>query len=129
MGLMWAGLLRYLVLTGHRWMLGCASVPLADGGALAAGVRAVLREKAWAGTEHRITPLRPVVLGGVDLAELVVPERPRLPALLAGYVRLGALVCGEPALDRDFGVADFPVLLGVGDVAPRYARRLLGQQS
>ena len=128
MGLMWAGLLRYLVLSGHRWMLGCASVPLADGGAFAAGVRAVLREKAWAGPEHRTTPLFPVVLDGVDLAEVVVPERPRLPALLAGYVRLGARVCGEPALDRDFGVADFPVLLGVDDVDPRYARRLLGHR-
>lgn len=126
MGLMWAGLLRYLVLTGNRWMLGCASVPLDGGGAPAAGVRAVLREKAWAAPEHRTTPLRPVVLDGVDLADVPVPLRPRLPALLAGYVRLGARVCGEPAWDPDFGVADFPVLLGLDDVDPRYARRLLG---
>ena len=128
MGLMWAGLLRYLVLSGNRWLLGCASVPLGDGGVLAAGVRTAVRARAWAGPEHRTTPLRPVLVDGVDLADVVVPDRPPLPALLAGYLRLGARVCGEPAWDPDFGVADFPVLLGLDDVDPRYARRLLGDK-
>ena len=37
-GLVWAGIARYMLLTGNRWLTGCASVPLTDGGATAAGV-------------------------------------------------------------------------------------------
>jgi putative hemolysin len=38
--LVWAGMWRYLILTGHRWLVGCASVPLAPDGALPGSVRA-----------------------------------------------------------------------------------------
>ena len=31
-GLVWAGIARYLLLTDNRWLIGCASVPLNDGG-------------------------------------------------------------------------------------------------
>src|SRR6185369_3582480 len=34
--LMWAGIARYLHLHGHRWLIGCASVPVADDGYAAA---------------------------------------------------------------------------------------------
>ena len=36
--LMWAGITRYLHLRGSRWLGGCASVPVADGGRTVAGV-------------------------------------------------------------------------------------------
>ena len=49
-----------------------------------------------------------------------------LPPLIKGYIRLGAKVCGPPALDADFGVADFFVAAGpaerrraVPEVLPR----------
>ncbi|MFC8877462.1 GNAT family N-acetyltransferase, partial [Streptomyces ardesiacus] len=48
-----------------------------------------------------------------------------LPALLRGYLRLGAWVCGEPAHDADFGVADLYVLLPMDRVDPRYLRHFL----
>ncbi|MGW5369997.1 GNAT family N-acetyltransferase, partial [Streptomyces sp. NPDC004011] len=48
-----------------------------------------------------------------------------LPALLRGYLRLGAWVCGEPAHDPDFGVADLYVLLSMRRVNPRYLRHFL----
>lgn len=127
MSLMWSGILRYLVLTGNRWVLGCASVPLGDGGALAAGVRQVVLDRHRAPEHLRVRPHHPVVLDGTPLAEVEVPARPALPPLLKGYTRLGAVVCGEPALDTDFDVADFAVLLGIDAIDPRYARRLVGQ--
>ncbi|MEU2879590.1 GNAT family N-acetyltransferase, partial [Streptomyces sp. NPDC007070] len=51
--------------------------------------------------------------------------RTELPALLRGYLRLGARVCGEPAHDPDFGVADLYVLLSMRQVNPRYLRHFL----
>ncbi len=68
------------------------------------------------------------MLDGVPLAQTQPPPRTVLPPLLKGYLRLGAWVCGAPALDAEFGVADFPVLLDSHRIDPRYVRRLLGVQ-
>ena len=52
-------------------------------------------------------------------------ERGALPALLRGYLRLGAWVCGEPAHDPDFDCADLYVLLSLERTDPRYLRHFL----
>jgi putative hemolysin len=119
--LVWAGIARYLLLSGHRWLAGCASVPLTDGGALAAGVWETVRHKHLAPREYRVRPLRPWEPSGVD-----VPRKVAIPPLLRGYLRLGAWVCGPPAHDADFGVADLFVLLGLDQIDRRYLGYLLG---
>ncbi|CAM5579026.1 GNAT family N-acetyltransferase [Streptomyces aurantiogriseus] len=120
-GLIWAGIARYMVDRGHEWLAGCCSVPLADGGAVAAGTWDRVREKHLAPEEFRVRPLLP----WVPPADVALPERTELPALLRGYLRLGAWVCGEPAHDADFGVADLYVLLSMRRVNPRYLRHFL----
>lgn len=115
--LVWAGIARYLLLSGHRWLAGCASVPLADGGRLAAGVWQTVRDKHYAPPRYRVRPLRPW-----EPSDVEVPSRVVLPPLLKGYLRLGACVCGPPAHDADFGVADLFVLLGLEHVDRRDAR-------
>ncbi len=122
-GLVWAGLARYMLRCGHRYLVGCASVPLADGGATAAGVWDVVRSRHRGPERYRVTPLRPWSAAGV-----VRPERSVIPPLLRGYLRLGATVVGPPAHDREFGVADFPVLLDMRRVDRRYLRFFLGQR-
>lgn len=126
-GLMWAGIARYLAGSGHNWLAGCCSVPLADGGATAADVRAAVRRKYLAPEEYRVTPYSP----WVPDAALDAADRPRtpLPPLLRGYLRLGAWVCGEPAHDTDFDAADFYVLLSLRRTDPRYLRRFLAMDS
>jgi putative hemolysin len=121
-GLVWAGIARYMLLSGHEWLAGCASVPLHDGGELAAGVWDTVSHKNYAPDEHRVTPRNP---WHVDAAPR--PAKATIPPLLRGYLRLGAWVCGEPALDEDFGVADFFVLLSMARVDQRYLRFFLGE--
>ncbi len=121
--LVWAGIARYLLLSGHSWLAGCASVPLNDGGTLAAGVWNTVRHKHFAPPEYRVRPLRPWDAAGVE-----VPERAVMPPLLKGYLRLGAWVCGPPAVDTDFGVADLFVLLGLHRIDQRYLSHFLGEQ-
>ena len=117
--LVWAGIARYLLLSGHRWLAGCASVPLTDGGALAAGVWETVRHKHFAPPEYRVRPLRP-------WHPPEAPAKVRMPPLLKGYLRLGAWVCGPPAHDADFGVADLFVLLGLEHIDQRYLSYFLG---
>ncbi|QFY10523.1 GNAT family N-acetyltransferase [Nonomuraea phyllanthi] len=117
--LMWAGIARYMISGGHRWLAGCCSVPLDDGGALAA---AVVERVPLGPEEHRVTPRTPWRPASASPADRFVP-----PALLRGYLRLGAWVCGAPAYDPDFGTADFFVLLSMANVNTRYLRHFLGE--
>ncbi len=119
--LVWAGIARYMLLSGHRYLTGCASVPLADGGRHAAGVWDVVRSRYYAPEHHRVTPWKPW-----HHDDVAPPARAVLPPLLRGYVRLGAQVCGPPAHDADFGVADFLVLLDLQRVDERYLKFFLG---
>ncbi|MFF5209979.1 GNAT family N-acetyltransferase [Streptosporangium sp. NPDC000396] len=112
-GLMWAGIARYMVAGGYDWLAGCCSVPVAE----AAGI---MNRLPLSPPEYRVTPHRPWH-GGQSTGRGVIPP------LLRGYIRLGAWVCGPPAYDPDFSVADFFVLLSMADVHPRYLRHFLGE--
>ncbi|MGW0120849.1 GNAT family N-acetyltransferase [Streptomyces sp. NPDC003327] len=119
--LIWAGLARYMTRTGHNWLAGCCSLPLADGGALAAATWDTVKAKHLAPEEHWVTPHKLWNPAGVARPEGRTP----LPPLLRGYLRLGAQVCGAPAHDPDFGVADLFVLLSLRRTDPRYLRHFL----
>ncbi|MFB9363188.1 GNAT family N-acetyltransferase [Actinoplanes nipponensis] len=120
--LMWAGIARYLHLNNLRWLGGCASVSLADGGATAAGVRARIVAKHLSPPALRVQPRRPWLAPGAPVGD---PRTP-VPPLLKGYLRLGSWVCGEPAYDPDFDCADFYVLFSMDRMDPRYRRHFLG---
>ncbi|GAB7033939.1 GNAT family N-acyltransferase [Streptomyces sp. NPDC021749] len=122
---MWAALARYTLLSGHRYLAGCASVPLADGGTAAAHAWELGRTRYAAPPELRVTPHRPW------RATVPVPERARLaqlPPLLRGYLRIGAFICGAPAHDPEFDVADFFVVLDMERLGDRYRRYFLGER-
>lgn len=115
--LMWAGIARYMVSGGYKWLAGCCSVPLDDGGIAATGV---VDHVPLGPEEYRVTPNRPWT------GAAAAPERFVMPSLLRGYLRLGSWVCGAPAHDPDFGTADFFVLLSLANVDIRYLRHFLG---
>ena len=119
--LVWCGLARYLFLTGNRWLAGCVSVPLADGGGNAAAVWRLLSARHLAPAAQRVRPRQPWDPAGAPTA-----MRPAMPALLRGYLRLGAQVCGAPAYDARFDCADFFTLLDGERIDRRYLRYLLG---
>ncbi|MFF5505169.1 GNAT family N-acetyltransferase [Streptomyces roseolus] len=119
--LIWAGLARYMTRSGHEWLAGCCSIPLADGGALAAATWDTVKAKHLAPEEYWVTPHKLWNSDGVRRPE----GRTELPPLLRGYLRLGAWVCGAPAYDPDFGVADLYVLLSLRRTNPRYLRHFL----
>ncbi|MFI9119650.1 GNAT family N-acetyltransferase [Streptomyces bikiniensis] len=119
--LIWAGLARYMAETGHNWLAGCCSIPLDDGGTLAAATWDTVRTRHLAPEEYWVTPHRLWNAEGVARPE----GRTELPPLLRGYLRLGAWVCGAPAHDPDFGVADLYVLLSLRRTNPRYLNHFL----
>jgi len=119
----WGGIARYVLLTGNRYLIGCASVSLADGGANA---RAIAAELAAAGRPDRALDCRPHRPFPLDRPG-EPGRRAVAPPLLRGYLRLGARVGEVPAWDPDFGTADFPVLLDYQQVPQRYLNHFLAE--
>ncbi len=121
MALLWGGIADYMLRGGHRYLLGCASIPLVDGGVVAAGVWKALQSNRCARTEFSCPPRRPWEAPAVPATAVAVPP------LLKAYLRLGARVLGSPAHDPAFNTADFPILLDMQTADQRYLRHFLGQ--
>jgi putative hemolysin len=49
-----------------------------------------------------------------------------IPKLFKTYLRVGAKVCGAPAIDRQFGTIDFFVLMDIRNLDAFSQRLLLG---
>jgi putative hemolysin len=122
--LMWAGLARYVLLSGHRYLAGCASVSLADGGQAAADAWQLAATRHAAPVTMRVEPRVPWVPGRRLEGR---PGYSGLPPLLRGYLRVGAWMCGAPQHERDFDDADFFVLLDTERMNDRYRRYFLGE--
>jgi putative hemolysin len=70
--------------------------------------------------EFRTAPLPHLAF---PLADSASDARP--PKLLRTYLCLGAWICGEPALDREFKTIDFLTLLDLNNLSPAIRSRLL----
>lgn len=116
--LLWAGIANVVKYLKLRYVLGCASVSLQDGGVSAAHVwHEVQRKGAFPPDLPQLRPHHPYPVRTLDTD---VPAR--IPPLIKGYLKVGARICGEPAWDPNFNTADFPVFLDVEDMDTRYRR-------
>ena len=70
-----------------------------------------------------VTPLQPYPLELLEAkADGERVRQSRMPALIKGYLKIGARICGEPAWDKDFNTVDFPVIVDVENMDRRYRR-------
>ena len=117
---LWSGLAQYMQKHQYEIMLGCASIPMADGGHFAASLYNSLSEEQMAPTENHAFPRLPLPLdklnGGLDVEP---------PPLIKGYLKLGAKICSAPAWDPDFNTADLLTMLRLSEINPRYAKHFL----
>jgi len=121
--LLWSGVAQLLARGGYRYVLGCASVSLRDGGEAAAQVWRAVANRVQAAMQPGCAHVRPHQPYPVTrLAKLEASASARVPPLIKGYLKLGATVCGEPAWDPAFNAADFPVLLDMQRMDVRYRR-------
>jgi putative hemolysin len=118
--LLWGGLAEFLASGPWEYLIGCASVGMADGGHTAAGLYNRLALDHLSPVEYRVFPRCPLPLDRLD----PTPDAP-VPALIKGYLRCGAWVCGEPAWDPDFNTADLLMLMPLARLDARYARHFM----
>jgi putative hemolysin len=118
---LWSGLAQYMQKNGYEIMLGCASIPMADGGHFAASLYNSLGNDQMAPTEFHAFPRLPLPLDKLNGGLEVQP-----PPLIKGYLKLGAKICSAPAWDPDFNTADLLTMLRLSEINPRYAKHFLG---
>jgi putative hemolysin len=120
--LLWAGLAAYMRREQCDYLIGCASISLADGGQNAAAVYHALAHTNLCPAEYRVTPRSAFPTGCPEPGYAF-----EIPPLLKGYLRSGAWICGEPAWDPDFHCADLFLLMPLANLDERYARRYLAE--
>ncbi len=122
---LWAALGAFMVRNQLDTMIGCASIPMLHNGVVSGDLAASIWRKVQAThlapIEYHVRPRLPLPIEQLDASLDVEP-----PALIKGYLRLGAKVLGPPAWDPDFNSADLPMLMRINDLPARYRKHFLG---
>ena len=118
LSLLWRGIFSHARQRGLRYLIGCSSLSSQDeAGALV--TFAGLAGRFLAEPDCRTTPVESCRCRPGPAEPLA------LPRLMVAYLSAGARICGEPAIDREFGTIDFLTVLDLDNVSSRFARKYL----
>ncbi len=122
---LWGALAAFMERNQLHTMIGCASIPMMHNGVIsgnaAASIWRQMKDKNLAPVEHQVRPRLPLPVEKLDDSLEIEP-----PALIKGYLRLGAKILGAPAWDPDFNTADLPMMMRISDLPSRYRKHFLG---
>lgn len=121
--MLWAGIGEVRRRFGFRYMLGCVSLEHTDA-RIGWRIYDALRANGLIGGGVHAVPRPAFLLERPEDGE--APDdallRRELPPLFKGYLRIGAKICGEPALDREFGSIDFLCWFDFERLPEKYTR-------
>ncbi len=128
--LLWRGISEYMRLIDAAYLFGCGSVLTMNTEALAS-VYNYLSDVGAIDHSMGVHPIGSYVIP--SFAESAAIQRQPgatafevqalLPSLIKSYLKIGAKVCGEPALDVKFRCADFLTVLQADQMAGKYEKR------
>jgi putative hemolysin len=122
---LWSALYEFMQRNRLDSMMGCASIPMLHNGLVsgdvAASVWQQVQRQHMADAAWQVNARLPLPVDQLDSSLNIEP-----PALIKGYLRLGAKVLGAPAWDPDFNTADLPMLMRVQDMPRRYQKHFAG---
>lgn len=123
MTLLWRGLAQYLKEIQADFLFGCSSAKTTDSTEISA-ITGYLRQNGFITDEFNISPRESFT---VPPSQGEAPGEDRIkelvPSLLSSYLRAGAKVCGEPALDMDFKCADYFTVLRTQNLTQMFDRK------
>lgn len=133
--LLWEGIHAYVQASQTHYLFGCSSIKTMDKEEIR-GIYHYLKNEGYLTEELKVRPRGKFKVPGMAGHVKKMKKRPHLvrhdglhihkeaiPPLLKSYLKVGAKVCGVPALDRDFRCIDFLTLLKVQDIGDSYNRK------
>ncbi len=127
--LLWGAIARYAAERGITHLFGCGSLHIADLTEVQR-VYSFLRSRHFASEAYRVYPLDHCRMAVGGESEQPIDSRAamkKLSPILKGYLRTGAVICGEPAYDEEFGTADVLVLVEMARLAGRYRQHYIAE--
>jgi len=134
LALLWRGMSEYVKLTQTRYLFGCSSVKTTDPLETAV-VRRYLLEHYPCVPAMRVAPHEPHAIKALGLytaladsldEKIITANAKRMvPSLLQSYLKAGAVICGDPALDEEFHCVDFFTLLDLNHTTDAIERKFL----
>lgn len=122
LAMLWHGIACVVVLKKIEYLIGCASIPLEHGMVYTVSLLQHLQKKHYSPSEMRVYPRNEFPrIEDQETTEVI------LPTLLKGYLKQGAVICGDACWDHDFNVADVFVLLDRERIAGRYVRHFINR--
>jgi putative hemolysin len=126
---LWKALVLFMTQNRLDDVVGCVSIPMnmqvnnnqIGMGYAAASIWRQMKENHLASRELQVIPRLPLPVEQLDQMLDIEP-----PALVRGYLRVGAKVLGAPAWDPNFNTADLPMLMRMKDLPERYRKHFLG---
>jgi putative hemolysin len=124
--LLWKGLALYTAFMHKRYLFGCCSLTSQD---CSQGQRALfqLKRDGHLHESLRVTPRPEFACRENDFHSPVSDEELELPRLFGTYLRIGAKICGEPVIDREFKTIDFFVIVDKETIDEKYFEMFFAQ--
>lgn len=127
--LLWDGISAYIAASQSSYLFGCSSIKTMDKEEIKL-IYYYLKQNGHVSDEHRVKPKGKYKVPGLKrqvkkpnpnagtIDHILMKEK--IPSLLASYLRVGAKVCGIPAIDKSFKCIDFLTLMNVDDISAAY---------
>ena len=122
--LLWSGIIKYIEVTNTKYLFGCGSLHTHNVNEISE-IYSYLEPKYLAEEKFRVAPHDNLKVKGlrnnisnIDFRQVCK----KIPPLLKGYLRAGANICGEPAIDAEFGTTDFLIFLDTEKLTERYKK-------
>ncbi len=125
--LLWRGIAEYIRQTDSKIMFGCSSIKTISPMEIGLYYR-YLRESGHVSDNLGVQPTRKYQVSQLSRVLQYLDSNPfeyipaeiqaRIPALFASYLRMGAKLAGEPALDREFHCIDFLTVVKMDELNP-----------
>lgn len=130
--LLWRGIARYAMRSESKYLFGCSSVFTTEAKE-AAEIYYYLKRKGHISDSCNAYPTDAYKFrkfeSFVRFVEAHYDEandeatKAKIPTLFQSYLKSGAVVCGEPAVDMDFDCIDFLTVLNLEKLSKLFARR------
>lgn len=125
---MWKQIISFMLDNKVKYIFGCPSIENMDADYVGKLV-SYFKANCFSQDHFRAYPLKEKICrynsytGNLDTKEILSS----LPSLIKGYLKMGALICSEPAQDNYFRTVDFFMMLDVEKMNILYRKKFNGE--